>query len=241
EQMLRTLDGNGRLDVMPFMPEMIRFCGQRFQVYTRAHKTCDYTTSYPYRTRRLNRTVHLETRCDGEAHGGCQASCLLYWKEAWLKPVPRNANGAVTHLETPSGGDVNAAAGVGCSESELWANTQASDPNGGDPRYFCQATEVPYATTYLAWWDLRQYFEDYWSGNVGIGRVISGFVYSMYYHLSEAGLGVGRAMRWLYDKFHPVWGGTLFPRKPGLIPEGKPTPAITLNLQPGELVCVKRH
>jgi hypothetical protein len=241
DEILRTLDGNGRLDGMAFMPEMIRFCGQRFQVYKRAHKTCDYTTSYPYRTRRLSRTVHLETRCDGEAHGGCQASCLLYWKEAWLKPVPRSEDLAVTHPKIPSGGDVNAVPGVGCSESDLWANTEAPDPNSRDPRYLCQATQVPYATTYLAWWDLRQYFEDYWSGNVGIGRIISAFVYSTYYHLSEAGIGVGRAMRWLYDKFYPVWGGTLFPRKPGLIPEGAPTPMITLNLRPGELVRVKPH
>ncbi len=37
-------------------------------------------------TRKLKNTVHLETRCDGEAHDGCQAGCLLYWKEDWLKP-----------------------------------------------------------------------------------------------------------------------------------------------------------
>src|SRR5713226_8291671 len=134
DEILRTLDGKGRLDGMIFMPEMFKFCGKRFQVYKRAHKTCDYTTSAPYRTRRVDRTVHLETRCDGEAHGGCQADCLLYWKEAWLKPVSRNSDGALTHLEMPSGGDVNAVPGAGCSESKVWANTQVSDPNGGDPR-----------------------------------------------------------------------------------------------------------
>lgn len=240
EEILRTLDANGGLEGMMFMPEMFRFCGKRFQVYKRAHKTCDYTTSYPYRTRWLNRVVHLETRCDGLAHGGCQAGCLLYWKEAWLKPVHLN-NGALAHLEMPSVGGANGAAAAGCSESEVWANTQVYDENGGDPTYLCQATQVPHATGYLAWWDLRQYFEDYWSGNVGIGRIISGFVYSMYYHLSQAGIGVGPAMRWFYNTFHPVWGGTLFPRKPGLIPEGTPTPTMTLNLQPGELVRVKRH
>src|SRR4051794_17968284 len=26
-------------------------------------------------------------RCDGSAHGGCQAGCRLYWKEAWLRRV----------------------------------------------------------------------------------------------------------------------------------------------------------
>ncbi len=67
EEILRTLDAKGRLDGMVFMPEMFQYCGQKFQVYKRAHKTCDYSTSYPYRTRQLEDTVHLETRCDGRA------------------------------------------------------------------------------------------------------------------------------------------------------------------------------
>jgi hypothetical protein len=225
EEILRTLDAKGRLDGMPFMPEMFRFCGQRFQVYKRAHKTCDYTTPYPYHTRRLDRTVHLETRCDGEAHGGCQAACLLYWKQEWLKP----------------GGELESASSSGCSEAQVQAYTQVSDPNGGAPTYLCQATQVPGATTPLAWWDVRQYLEDYWSGNVGLGRVFSGFIYSVYYNLSQAGIGLGRPMRSFYNRFHRLWGGTLFPRTPGLIPEGKPTPAGVLNLQPGELVRIKSH
>ena len=35
EEILSTLDSNGRLDGMPFMPEMFAFCGKRFQVYKR--------------------------------------------------------------------------------------------------------------------------------------------------------------------------------------------------------------
>ena len=85
EEILKTLDSQGRLDGMPFMPEMLGFCGKKFQVYKRAHKTCD--TVFPTRGRRVERAVHLETRCDGEAHGGCQATCLIFWKEAWLKPA----------------------------------------------------------------------------------------------------------------------------------------------------------
>ena len=102
-------------------------------------------------------------------------------------------------------------------------------------------TQVPYATTPLPWWDLRQYARDYFSGNVTLGRIFSGFIYSMYYHLSQAGIGVGPAMRWFYDRLSPLFGGTLFPRKQGLIPAGQPTPFETLNLQPGELVRVKSH
>ncbi len=242
EEILKTLDDKGQLDGMPFMPEMFRFCGQKFQVYKRAHKTCDYTTSYPYHTRRLEGTVHLATRCDGGAHDGCQAGCLLYWKQAWLKPSsidPTKVDALST--EPPSGADIGVASSTGHGESEVWTRTKISDPNGGPPTYVCQATQVPYATKPLAWWDVRQYIEDYVSGNVGLGRIFSGLIYSIYYHISEAGIGVGRAMRWFYNKFHPLWGGTLFPRKPGLIPEGKPTPTETHDLQPGELVRVRSH
>ena len=242
EEILKTLDAKGQLDGMPFMPEMFRFCGQGFRVHKRAHKTCDYSTSYPYHTRRLEETVHLETRCGGEDHGGCQAGCLLYWKEAWLKAVngdPKKVT--VSSPGTTFAGDVSAASTSGCSEGAVRARTQINDPNGGAPTYVCQATQVSYATTPLAWWDLRQYVEDYRSGNVGLGRIFSGLIYSTYYHLSQAGIGLGPPMRWFYDKFHKVWGGTLFPRKPGLIPEGTPTPSGTLNLQPGELVRVKSH
>src|SRR5271155_5328365 len=89
EEILRTLDVEGRLDGMPFMPEMFAFCGKRFQVYKRAHKTCD--TVFPVRGRRVSEAVHLDTRCDGASHGGCQASCLIFWKDAWLRPAGDNS------------------------------------------------------------------------------------------------------------------------------------------------------
>src|SRR4051794_621779 len=93
EEILATLDANGELEGMPFMPEMLAHCGQRFQVYKSAHKTCD--TVFPVRGRRVHAAVHLSTRCSGDAHGGCQAACLLFWKNAWLKRVDAAA---------PSGG-----------------------------------------------------------------------------------------------------------------------------------------
>jgi len=231
EEILRTLDANGQLEGTPFMPEMLKFCGKRFQVYKRAHKTCDYTTQYPYHTRRMKDTVHLETRCDGEAHGGCQASCLLYWKTAWLKPLEASREQLAPSQRKSS---------LGCTESQLWAGTcNVQDSNS--PTYICQATQVHAATKLLAWWDVRQYFEDYLSGNVRLERLLSGLSYSAYFHLSQAGIGLGPAMRWFYNKFHRLWRGTPFPRKPGLIAAGAPTPTARLNLQPGELVRVKTH
>src|ERR1700691_2433477 len=84
EEILRTLDRSAQLDGLPFMPEMFAFCGKRVRVYKRAHKTCD--TINDYKGRKMQDAVHLEgSRCDGQAHGGCQAACLVFWKEAWLK------------------------------------------------------------------------------------------------------------------------------------------------------------
>jgi hypothetical protein len=72
EEILSTLDRRGRLEGLPFMPQMFRYCGQRFRVYKRAHKTCD--TVNDYKGRRMNRAVHLDgIRCDGQAYGGCRA------------------------------------------------------------------------------------------------------------------------------------------------------------------------
>ena len=242
DEILRTLDANGQLAGMPFMPEMLKYCGQIFQVTKRAHKTCDYTTDYPHRTRRLEETVHLETRCDGGAHGGCQAGCLLYWKEAWLKPVDEKSKNIVaSSWEAASVECVEDETKVASTEPATWALTEIPDPTSGSPTYVCQATQVPNATQPLAWWDVRQYIEDYTSGNVGLGRILTGLVYSIYFHLMQAGIGLGPAMRWFYDRFHPLWGGTLFPRKLGLIPQGQPTPTATLNLQPDEWVRVKSH
>lgn len=231
EEILKTLDENGQLDGMPFMPEMFAFCGKRFQVYKRAHKTCD--TVFPIRGRRVERTVHLETRCSGQAHGGCQASCLIFWKEAWLKPVEGS--------RWKQGESSPAAPSAGCTEQDILANTRIVGTSKEHPCYSCQATRLPYATSELAWWDVRQYVEDYTSGNVGVWRVACAGAYSLFYHLSQAGIGLGPAIRWFYDKFNFLWRGTQFPDKTGRIAEGQPTPASALNLQAGELVRVKPH
>ncbi len=85
-EILATLDERGTLDGLPFMPEMLAFCGQRLRVDKRADKACD-TINYSG-SRRMYRTVLLESaRCTGAAHGLCQAACPLFWKEAWLRRV----------------------------------------------------------------------------------------------------------------------------------------------------------
>jgi hypothetical protein len=229
QDILRTLDSNGQLDGMPFMPEMFEFCGEKLQVYKRAHKTCD--TVFPVRGRRVKDAVHLNTRCSGQAHGGCDATCLLFWKLEWLKPLEKKEQ---TTRET--GSETH-----GCTEADVEAASKTIDPANGKVIYWCQATRLPYATTNLEWWDFRQYWEDLTSGNVGIGRILSGAIYMAAHSLSRAGVGLGRPIRWFYDKSHPLWGGTPYPRRTGTIPDDQPTPMKTLNLRTGELVQIKSY
>ena len=230
QEILSTLDVEGQLDGMPFMPEMLAFCGQRFQVYKIAHKTCDYSGIYPFPVRRMVRTVHLQTRCDGSAHDGCEAGCLLYWKEVWLKPVKNDETiGNLAGLEQ------------GPSESVLFDRVRRQPVDGKSTTYVCQMTQIPAASAPLAWWNFRQYIDDYLSGNVSLNRILTALVYWPYYSLSQAGVGLGPVMRWLYNLLCPLWGESLFPRTPGRIPDGQPTPLVKLNLQPGEKVRVKSH
>ena len=85
-EILATLDENGELDGLPFMPEMLAWCGRRLRVDKLALKLCDTIESTGMH--RIRDAVHLEmSRCDGQAHGGCQAGCRIYWKEAWLKRI----------------------------------------------------------------------------------------------------------------------------------------------------------
>ncbi len=80
-EILSTLDADGRLDGMPFMPEMIPFIGRTLAVRRRADQTCVEGLGL----RSLPQTVFLEgARCDGAAHDGCQRGCALFWNEAWL-------------------------------------------------------------------------------------------------------------------------------------------------------------
>lgn len=244
DEILRTLDTKGQLEGMPFMPQMFQYCGQKFKVYKRAHKTCD--TVNPIRGVRVFNAVHLDLRCDGAAYGGCQAACLIFWKTAWLKPI-NETQGIEGSIKPPQKGkhlhSAQLADSASCTQADVWEGTQTKDIiNSNDgPTYICQATQLPHFTTYLPWWDIRQYVEDYTSGNVTIGQLLRGFLYASYVSLAQAGIGLGPSLRWLYDRIQSIWGGLPYPRKSGTLPIGHPTPTSILNLQPGELVRVKPY
>jgi hypothetical protein len=87
-EILQTLDGKGMLDGLPFMPEMLQFCGRRLRVSRRLDKTCSDAAAHGERMRFFDTedVVFLESvRCDGTAHDGCQRACMIFWKEAWLR------------------------------------------------------------------------------------------------------------------------------------------------------------
>jgi hypothetical protein len=226
-----TLDEHGALDALPFMPEMLQFCGQRFRVDRRADKTCN--TIHGWGGLRMQRTVHLANlRCDGQGHGGCQASCLLFWKEAWLKRVPEGSAPPRTQLR-PVGALRRGAAGEAEARERLEGCARATDEQG--ERFICQATELLRASSPLSPWDLRQYVRDLRTGNVGIARMARGAVYAVQDRIER------RLDQVAYAAFAPNGGlrrrlrGTRGPAAHQRIS----TPAEPMDLEPGELVEVR--
>jgi hypothetical protein len=235
EEILTTLE-RGQLDGLPFMPQMFGFCGQRFQVFQRAHKTCDTVN----RTggRQLDETVHLQgLRCDGAAYGGCDAACLIFWKTAWLKPVAGPSLVQISKARAVA----RPAGAPSCTEQDVLQATRAPGSDDADPTYVCQATRLPEFTKLLPWWDIRQYAEDYTSGNVDLRTIAEGALYVGYFGLTQLGQRFRgkQTLIKLYDKFQALRGGVPFPRRGGKVPPGVKTPTQVLGLQPGDLVRVK--
>ena len=208
EEIRDTLDENGALDGLPFMPEMIPFIGKRFRIYKSAHKTCDTISDYVIR--RMDNAFHLEDlRCDGQAHGGCEAGCLLFWKGEWLKPV--------------ESGQSNGAGQASQSGLEfLSSNSRRPGSTEADPCYRCQTTELLRATREVRRrdrWDPRFYLKDLTSGNVPLSQFL-------WYGLIA-----------IFNSFTLKWFGRRYPQVCGLA--GSKTPTVQTGLQPGELVQVR--
>lgn len=144
EEILSTLDANGTLDGVPFMPEMLDLCGKPLRVQRRVEKTCvDVAPPAPYGSRRrfaAKDVVILDgPRCDGRSHDGCKHGCRIFWKEAWLRPLE---DGATTTLGSKTG------------LNELRARLKVKSD---ESRYFCQSTELYRATEtfpgrHQLWW-----------------------------------------------------------------------------------------
>jgi hypothetical protein len=233
EEILATLDQDGCVDGLPFMPEMLRFCGQRMRVRAVAHKTCD-TVGKPGTARRLQSAVHLDgARCDGSAHGGCQAACSLFWKDTWLKPAREKGSSAARVANgRPSGGRE-------CTESQLIAKAQAPRCGSDEPRYQCQATMLLPATQPLPWWDARQYVFDVLTRNHSLGRVLRVlWLAGLRWLLPHVPFGY-RITHAFSERMHRWLTGSGIPSIQGKIERGAPTPGCRLNVRPGEYVRIK--
>jgi len=227
EEILATLDENARFEELPFMPQMLQYCGMKLRVRKRAHKLCD--TVFSTGGRQMTDAVFLDdVRCDGQAFGGCEMKCTIVWKEAWLRRADQNE-------------PASRSASLDRLEALVLAATRRSPQTekSNEPLYVCQATQLPTATTLLPLWKPGQYVDDYRSGNASLSEIVSRLLFALYAQLVASGVGFGSALRWIYNAFQSVRGGVSYPVRTGRLPRGGPTPAVNLGLQVDELVRVK--
>jgi len=158
EEIAQTLDATGCVDGLPFMPEMVRFCGQTARVFRSVDKIYDYGGAK--NLRRMKDAVLLTLlRCDGSAHDGCQARCYLIWKTAWLERLDAQHTASDLgwfgrRLTDPANGS---------TATEVIAGLRKTDVRG---RYMCQYTRLVAATSPMSARDPRQDLRPLLEGNV---------------------------------------------------------------------------
>ncbi len=220
DEILATLDENGRFENLPFMPEMLHYCGRRLRVFKRADKACD--SSEDWSLRRMSHAVFLDgVRCDGTAHGGCEAGCLLFWNEAWLK---RAAGPGEVPPAPPR-----------CSVQQLLVATQSTGADGKTV-YSCQATELRRFTAPMKIWDVRQYIGDLRSGNLLTPLAGATRGHRMLEHFLAVGTLVRALLITLFNEVQRRRRGREYPSFAGSLAR---TPIEGLQLRPGELVQVR--
>ncbi|UCE40558.1 MAG: hypothetical protein JSV17_14045 [Candidatus Aminicenantes bacterium] len=162
KEILATLDEAGTLEGLPFMLEMVQYCGKRFRVSKRIERTCEEGEKG---MRRIRNAVFLENlRCDGSTHGDCQKRCMLFWKDAWL-----------TTSEDKEGLSEG-----GSGHSQMLGDLPSTISDG---RYICQSTELVKATAPLAPINLMTFIHDIRSRTYSIPELIRGFSYAIFLRL----------------------------------------------------------
>ena len=97
DEILSMVDDNGTLDGLPFMPEMLSWCGKLFHVQRRVDKTC--VDGGGNRRFPANDVVVLDgPRCDGSSHDGCKHGVQNLLETSVVTPV----DSADARIEPPT-------------------------------------------------------------------------------------------------------------------------------------------
>lgn len=221
EEIFATLDESGMLDGLPFMPEMLKYCGRTLPVTERADKTCAGDGV----VRRMYNAVHLQSiRCDGSAHDGCQAACLMFWKEAWLERAaePEDAHGNGSGAPDQLSDDAQA-----YLDDVLQPFTRHETDEG--TRYRCQATDILTSSDTLRFREADQFVRDLRHRTPRV--ILRGLVIEFF------NLWQGWSKRHLPKRLL-IHGGTVYPFVIGKLEKGT-TPSKQLDVQPGDLVRIR--
>jgi hypothetical protein len=210
QEILQTLDPRGTLDNLPFMPEMLEFCGKRFAVLNRVvQSTIDgaflsrHKESF-VREFHNNDVVTLQgVRCSGQHHDCCQRACAIFWKEAWLKrATDDDSNDGLSVQEQPQ---------TRPNDLPLLLKTKTDDR-----RYFCQSSEFLKATRHLS----------------SVQRIKKCFSAVAVGNISALGM-LKRLLVWMRWKLRYKFIGE---HVSGTLDK---TPTAVLDLQPGDLVEIR--
>ena len=170
-----TLDGQGCLQQLPFMPEMVNLCGQRAYIFRCAHRLFDYRKTR--RMRHMKGAVLLVGAvCDGASHGGCEAACHTIWKADWLRRVASNNTSAMTSVLAPNSQALNC-------DTVLWCVTIG-------PRYTCQLTKLHDASQPIGAWRVDNFLRPLISGNVAPAAFAVGWLTHLFNELQQLRGGV---------------------------------------------------
>lgn len=208
-EIMATLSADGTLDGLPFMPEMLHYCGKRFRLYHRAVQcVIDAASLAEHHESFVRRFVNDDVvlldgvRCAGAYHEGCQRGCSIFWKEAWLERV--DGDGEIVVAEPTA------------EPADGHTYRQALRTKDETDRHFCQSSQFLRATQHLTGWQrIQNCFRSVAVGNISAWRMFHQLVTWLFWKARERALGI-------------------YPR--GSLTK---TPTESLDLQAGELVEVK--
>ena len=160
-EIIETLDAQGSVAGLPFMPEMAELCGRCFRILRHAAQICIDGASlspddWALREFHNNDVFVLEgVRCSGAVHGGCQRACTFMWKRAWLR---RCSPDALSEAPVPS---------------QLDALKARLKSMSGPGVYYCQSSEMIRATHHLSRRRrLGKCMEQVWRGSYSLCKMI---------------------------------------------------------------------